>query len=607
MRKQIKQLPSHLINQISAGEVVERPASVVKELVENSIDASASHIKIQIESGGVKLIRIQDNGTGVAKAELSLALSRHATSKVRQLSDLERIDSMGFRGEALPSIASISRFSICSAIDDSQAGWCLKADSDEVMPQGHPRGTTVEVRDLFYNTPARRKFLKTEKTEFNHIEKVVQRLAMGRFDIGFELEHNGRNRFNLASAKDHQQNQQRVGQLLGKPFIEQSVYIEEQGIGLKLVGWVGLPTFSRSQADMQYFYVNGRIVRDRLVTHAVKQAYQDVLYHGRQPTYLLYLTLDPALVDVNVHPTKHEVRFREGRLVHDFLFQRLHHALAQTKPTTEAVSPPNVFDKSQSSIKPLATSATQNEINIQPSLGFRQVKEKPAAFRASYQAQRPNNNKPIEEVIFNAPEINQEAVEKPPLGFAKAQIHGIFIIAENENGLIMVDIHAAHERITYERLKSAYATNGIQSQPLLVPIAVDLNTQEVELIKQHQHFFTSYGMHVERLGLEQVVIRDIPLILQDAATDAEQLLRDLIADLNTYGESNRLQSESDAVLSKMACYGAIRANRQLSLAEMNTLLRDMEQTDRSNQCNHGRPTWIHLSIEELNQFFMRGK
>lgn len=594
MQNKIILLPSQLINQIAAGEVVERPASVIKELVENSIDAQATEIKVVIEKGGVKRMLVRDNGMGIAKSDLALALSRHATSKVRNLADLEHISSMGFRGEALPSIASVSRFKVSSCIDETQAGWSLFSQEQNPKPEGHPKGTSMDVRDLFYNTPARRKFLKTETTEFSHIEKVVKRLALARFNIVFELEHNGRTRFKLPIAHQQQQQNHRIEQLLGQDFLKQSVYFEQKKAGLHLSGWIGLPTFSRSQNDMQYFYVNGRIVRDRTVTHAIRQAYQDVLYHGRHPAYLIYLELDPASVDVNVHPTKHEVRFRESRLIHDFLFTTLHAVLAQPQAILNV---PSALEEKISPTHLLNQEPVQGTLS---GLNLSGVREKPATFKANYEFQKPDE-KPILSTTPSPP-IEDKI---PPLGFAKAQIKGIFIVAENKQGMILVDMHAAHERIMYERLKTAKAKEGIVSQPLLVPMAVYLNQQDADLVEQYQAEFKSFGMSVERLDQDKVVIRAVPALLQKA--DMEQLLRDMLADIQVNGQSQRLNEEMNRILSTMACHGAIRAHRQLTLEEMNALLRDMEQTERSDQCNHGRPTWIQMTVSEMDQFFMRGR
>jgi DNA mismatch repair protein MutL len=601
----IQPLPPQLVNQIAAGEVVERPASVIKELVENSLDAGATRIEIEVEQGGVKLIRVRDNGRGIHPDDLSLALSRHATSKISSLEELERVSSMGFRGEALPSIASVSRLTVIARQAGADQGWQLSGDGREeaggLTPAAHPEGTSVEVRDLFFNTPARRKFLRTEKTEYGHIETLVKRLALSRFDVAFSLRHNRREVLSLPAAPDRHAQERRVAGLLGPAFLEQALYLEQGHTELALSGWVAHPTFSRSQADMQYFYVNGRTVRDRLVSHAVRQAYSDVLYHGRHPAYLLYLSVDPVLVDVNVHPTKHEVRFRDGRQVHDFLFRTLHRTLSETSPgqgvdreTGEILSAAGVAE-------PGAVAANQRE-SQQPGAGqqpFRfQLKDQRAGYRASLDLQRPP---PAMGVAATHPEQQ----EIPPLGYALAQLRGVYILAENAAGLVVVDMHAAHERITYERFKRDRAGEGIRSQPLLVPVSVAVSQREADLAESNQALFSGLGMEVDRLSDQALVVRAIPVLLQ--GSDAERLLRDLLSDLVVHGESGRIQEAIDQVLSSMACHGSVRANRRLTLEEMNALLREMETTERGDQCNHGRPTWVQLGMEGLDRLFLRGR
>ncbi|MEJ2610376.1 MAG: DNA mismatch repair endonuclease MutL [Candidatus Thiodiazotropha sp.] len=598
----IRTLPPQLINQIAAGEVVERPASVVKELVENSLDAGARHIDIEIEQGGVKRLRIRDDGVGVAKEELSLALSRHATSKVNCFEDLEVLQSMGFRGEALPSISSVSRLKLISHHQDSQDAWEVSSDGAEraleAKPAAHPQGTSVEVRDLFYNTPARRKFLRTEKTEFSHIQALVQRLALVRFDVGFTLHHNRRPVFSLPPCEDKAQREKRLAELLGAPFVEHALVIEEQAGDLSLSGWVAKPGFSRSQADMQYFYVNQRMVRDKLVTHAVRQGFQDVLFHGRHPAYVLFFNLDPRKVDVNVHPTKHEVRFRDSRSVHDFIYRALHRLLAETRPQT---TPEVGMSQEVTSPSPVAMpELAKNRYQAPQQQGINwRAADRPAAYRAGFTAQQPV------EPELQSP--NQEQPEElvPPLGYALAQLHGIYILAQNQSGLIVVDMHAAHERITYERFKQRYHGDGITRQPLLVPIRVAVSVREADLVEEFQEFLEQVGLEVSRSGRDALAVRSIPALLQGA--DPEKLLRDLLSDLAEHGQSNRLQQESDKVLATMACHGSVRANRRLGLDEMNALLRDMERTERADQCNHGRPTWISLSIEEVDKLFLRGR
>ncbi|MCU7931585.1 MAG: DNA mismatch repair endonuclease MutL [Candidatus Thiodiazotropha sp. (ex Codakia rugifera)] len=593
----IRILSPQLINQIAAGEVVERPASVVKELVENSLDAGARRIEIEIEQGGIKLIRVRDDGVGIAKHELALALSRHATSKVSQFRDLESLQSMGFRGEALPSISSVSRLRLISQHQEAQEAWEVTGDgtdtSSQAKPAAHPQGTSVEIRDLFFNTPARRKFLRTEKTEFNHINSLVQRLALVRFDVGFTLRHNGRPLFSLPPCEDQIERERRIVQLLGTAFLDQALTVDEQAGDLSLSGWVARPSFSRSQADMQYFYVNRRMVRDKLVTHAVRQSYQDVLYHGRHPAYVLFLGMDPCKVDVNVHPTKHEVRFRDSRSVHDFIYRGLHHVLAETHPQAVSVSvEPSGFSEENTADQ----SDQQHGYRVPKQQGIDwRLAERPAAYRAGFVAQQPVDSS------VETPQTEQV----PPLGFALAQLHGIYILAQNQSGLVLVDMHAAHERITYERFKQTHNGSGIISQPLLVPVRVAVSASEADLVETFEAFLSQIGIEVSRLGHDTLAIRTIPALLQGA--DAEKLLRDLLSDLAEHGQTKRLQDEIDKVLATMACHTSVRANRRLELDEMNALLRDMERTERADQCNHGRPTWVQLSIAELDRLFLRGR
>jgi DNA mismatch repair protein MutL len=620
----IHALSPRLANQIAAGEVVERPASVVKEVLENSLDAGATRVDIDIESGGGKLIRIRDNGTGIAPDDLVLALARHATSKIASLEDLERVGSLGFRGEALASIGSVSRLILTSnASEEGSEGSSAACEGREmevqVRPAPHPRGTTVEVRDLFFNTPARRKFMRTEKTEFNHLEEVVKRLALSRFDVAFSLRHNGRVVHNLKAGGGQVERQRRVATVCGPAFMEQAIHIEREVPGLRLWGWVALPTFSRSQADLQYFFVNGRVIRDKLIAHAIRQAYRDVLFHGRHPAFVLYLELDPAQVDVNVHPTKHEVRFRDGRAVHNFIFSSLHRALAEVRPQDQL--PANTLAAEDG----LAINTETGEISRQAGLGLGvQASGSPAAaaqpaaaglFDAgqapAYRPQPgPGRGAAMEQVrsygqLRGSPPQEDPDAEVPPLGYALAQLKGIYILAENAQGLVLVDMHAAHERITYERLKAARDAEGIRSQPLLVPQAVAVSQREVEIAAQHAALFQRLGMAVEVAGEESLVIRQIPVSLRDS--NVEQLLRDVLADLIEFGSSDRIEAHQDELLSTMACHGSVRANRRLSVPEMNALLRDMEETERSGQCNHGRPTWTQLSLEELDKLFLRGR
>jgi DNA mismatch repair protein MutL len=604
-------LPTQLVNQIAAGEVVERPSSVVKELVENSFDAGARQIHIEIEQGGARLIRIRDDGCGIDKDDLPLALSRHATSKIATLEDLEHVASMGFRGEALPSISSVARLTLISRTAGSGCAWRVAADGSErdfdPQPDPHPQGTTVDVRDLFYNTPARRKFLKSEKTEFDHIETLVRRMALSRFDIGFRLTHNQKEILNLKPAETPAEQEKRIASICGSAFIDNCVKIDFASSGLELSGWVGLPTFSRSQPDMQFFYVNGRLIKDKLVAHAVKQAYQDVLYHGRQPVFVLYLALDPALVDVNAHPAKLEVRFREGRLVHDFLFSALHRSLAEVRPGQQ-----------QNAVTlPVTDSPAAAPVQTQPI-----IERRPPAFQPrppeqatlplsvqeeirAYGALHPGATVQMPPIPPLPPNNGHEKTAMPPLGYAIAHLHNIYILSETPNGVILVDAHAAHERVSYERLKRQYEQGAVAQQPLLLPIKIQVSSREADLAEQSHEYFAGLGLEVNRSGPETLVLRSVPALL--AGCDAETLLRDVLADLSEHGTSQRIQQRANGILATMACHGSVRAHRRLTVSEMNALLRDMEETERSGQCNHGRPTWVELSTQDLDKFFMRGQ
>lgn len=589
----IQVLPTQLINQIAAGEVIERPASVVKELLENSLDADAGVIEIDIEQGGKQRIRVRDDGVGIDQGELPLALSRHATSKIASLEDLERVGSLGFRGEALPSIASVSRLQLSSCARSAAAGWTVQGDGSDrafsAAPAAHPAGTTVDVRDLFFNTPARRKFMRTDTTEFKHIENVVRRIALSCFPVSVRLTHNQRPVFHLPPATDLAQQERRVAELCGKGFMEQAIRIEHAAAGLALHGWVAQPTFSRSQPDLQFFYVNNRMVRDRTVTHAIRQAYQDVLFHGRHPAYVLFFSIDPTTVDVNAHPTKHEVRFRDSRLVHDYLFRTLHEALAEVRPATAPAAPQPVRALDALQLTGAAGGA---------------VRQQPMRLDVREQVQRYADLHPP--VAVEPPTaVDDTQQEEYPLGHALAQLHGVYIVAQNRDGLVLVDMHAAHERITYEHLKAARAGEGIRAQPLLVPLPLDVSVREAELCETHRQWFAELGLEIDRQGMEQLVVRQIPALLEGA--DIAALVRDVLSDLLEHGRSDRINEAINELLSTMACHGSVRANRRLTLAEMNALLRDMEITERSGQCNHGRPTWIQISLPELDKLFLRGR
>ena len=593
----INLLDQKLANQIAAGEVVERPASIVKELIENSLDAGASKIIVEVEQGGTKLLRIKDDGSGILKQDLKLALHRHATSKIAKLGDLENIDSLGFRGEALASISSVSRVSLTSKVtgDESDTGWKILTDGNvsnaSLTPAAHSKGTTIEVRDLFFNTPARRKFLKKEKTEFSKIDEIIKRLALSRFDVHVSLRHNHKVIYNLLPASSELEKQRRLGLLCGSKFIENAIQIEIERPGMKLWGWVGLATFSRSQADLQYFYVNGRTIRDKIIIHAVRQAYRDILFHGRHPAYVLFLELDPSAVDVNVHPTKHEVRFRDSRLVHDFLFGSLYKSLSQVTPSDQlersgsSAELNTAFEAKQRMSEMAGGFVTQNRLI----LGATEVD---------------NSLKSRTEFSQIAEELPNET-DVPPLGYAVAQVHGIFVLAQNKEGLVIVDMHAAHERITYERMKRALANEGLKTQTLLVPLSVALSESEVEYADDNKIALLELGLEIEKASSEAIVVRRIPALLKDS--NIEQLVRDVISDFIKFGSTDLIKSHQDELISTMACHGSIRANRQLTLPEMNALLRDMEVTERSGQCNHGRPTWVFKSLEELDKLFLRGQ
>ncbi|WP_040260039.1 DNA mismatch repair endonuclease MutL [Pseudomonas massiliensis] len=631
----IELLSPRLANQIAAGEVVERPASVIKELLENSLDSGARRIDVEVEQGGVKLLKVRDDGSGIRSEDLPLALARHATSKIRDLEDLERVMSLGFRGEALASISSVARLVLTSRTADASEAWQVETEGRDmaprVQPAAHPVGTSVEVRDLFFNTPARRKFLKSEKTEFDHLQEVIRRLALARFDVAFHLRHNGKSVLSLHEAHDESMRARRVGVICGPGFLEQALPVEVERSGLRLWGWVGLPTFSRSQADMQYFFVNGRAVRDKLVAHAVRQAYRDVLFNGRHPTFVLFLEVDPAVVDVNVHPTKHEVRFRDGRMVHDFLYGTLHRGLAEVRPQDQLAAPVAVTPMARPSGAVAGEFGPQGEIALaaRPASVQQEVFQS-RSYLGTASGTGGNGNysgsverraaavplaeaggvyraffAPLPEAASTGATLPAEEGEIPPLGFALAQLKGIYILAENAHGLVLVDMHAAHERIMYERLKVAMASEGLSGQPLLVPEALALSQREADCAEEHAQWFSRLGFELQRLGPETLAIRQIPALLKQA--EANRLVADVLADLMEYGTSDRIQAHLNELLGTMACHGAVRANRRLAIAEMNALLRDMETTERSGQCNHGRPTWTQLGVDELDKLFLRGR
>ncbi len=592
----IRLLPNHLINQIAAGEVIERPSSVVKELLENALDAGASKIEIEIEQGGKRRIRVRDNGLGIPVEELALALGRHATSKIASLDDLEHIASLGFRGEALASIASVSRLTISSRNADAEHAWQLTSNQGVITapePASGELGTTVEVLDLFYNTPARRKFLRTDATEFKHIDELIKRLSLARKNCAFELRHNGKVVRSMPVAADDAAMLQRVALVNGKQFSENIIAVNNQRDSMLLHGWVAKPTYARSQADQQYFFVNGRMVKDRLIAHAVRRAFQDVLFHGRHPAFVLYLEIDPELVDVNVHPQKHEVRFRNGRETHNFIYSSLHHLLADTRPIESAdgslsQAPADLGALTGGAARPLATFGKQGSASLP-------IRESLAAYAILSANQTTETT--------NA--ATTEDASLPPLGHALGQLHGVYILAENTQGLVLVDMHAAHERITYEQLKRSMESSQPQPQQLLVPASLHVSEAEVAIVEEYSEEFSKLGFELQVSGPESLLVRQVPAQLQD--TNIAQLVQDVLADFISLGSSNRIQEQQNEILSTMACHGSVRANRRLNLTEMNALLRQMEATERADQCNHGRPTWIQLDMSSLDRLFLRGQ
>ncbi|MNX08298.1 DNA mismatch repair protein MutL [compost metagenome] len=619
----IRQLPEILINQIAAGEVVERPASVVKELVENALDAGATRVDIDLEEGGVRLIRIRDDGGGIAPEELPLAVSRHATSKIASLDDLEAVATLGFRGEALPSIASVSRFTLASRRPGDAHGSALQIEGGklgDVMPRAHAPGTTVEVRELFYNVPARRKFLRAERTELGHIEEWLRSLALARPDVELRVSHNGKPSRRYKPGDLY--SDARLGETLGEDFAAQALRVDHSGAGLRLHGWIAQPHYSRASTDQQYLYVNGRSVRDRSVAHAVKMAYGDVLFHGRQPAYVLFLELDPTRVDVNVHPAKHEVRFRDSRLIHDFVYRTLKEALAETRAGMTAVGteaggvPPAALPgagHAASAGTGYALAGGGGGAGLSAQWGARQsplglqVADAPAAYAALYASP---GGAGVAAALPPMPSQNGLPVTAadsgvPPLGYAVAQLHGIYILAENAEGLIVVDMHAAHERIGYERLKTAHDGMGLHAQPLLVPITLAVGERDADTAEREAETLVALGFEITRSGPGSLHVRSIPALLANA--EPEGLLRDVLTDLREHGQSRRIATARDELLSTMACHGAVRANRRLTVPEMNALLRDMEITERSGQCNHGRPTWARFSLAEIDRWFLRGR
>jgi DNA mismatch repair protein MutL len=592
----IKVLPEQLIHQIAAGEVIERPASVIKELVENSIDAGARRIDIEIEDGGARLCRVRDDGAGINHDELGLALSRHATSKITTIDDLERVGTLGFRGEALPSIASVSRMRLASRTASDDMGYAISSDNgllSDLEPTAHPIGTTVEVRDLFFNVPARRKFLRAERTESQHISRMIERLALASFERAFSLSIGRKHTLELPAASSQLDRERRVAQIVGEEFMANALYIQHEATGCKLTGWICQPTFARGQPDLQYFYLNGRMLRDRLASNAVRMGYRDVIFHGRHPAYVLFLELDPAQVDVNAHPAKLEVRFRDARHVHDFLFRSVERALRSTyagAPQAMAASAP------ASTASLLGVNAARD---IWPARGPGQ-----ATFGLRVAESTATNFAANDTTPFVAGE-SEPRTEAPPLGYAIAQLHGVYILSQAPDGLILVDMHAAHERTTYERMKAALQHGAVATQPLLMPLSMNVAPTEADAFEEHAATLRRAGLDVERAGPATLHVRALPAFLLHLGI--EDLVRRVAADLVQHGTSRRVEEAMNEVLGTVACHGAVRANRLLTIPEMNALLREMERTVRSDQCVHGRPTWTYLSMADLDRLFLRGR
>ncbi len=631
MPMNIKILDSQLVSQIAAGEVIERPSSVVKELLENSLDAGATEINLEVVGGGIKSIRLRDNGSGIAKDDLKLALSRHATSKIQSFDDLEQVKSLGFRGEALASICSVSRFKLISKVADEAVGWQVASEGESVelslQPSSHPIGTTVEVNELFFNVPVRRKFLRTEQTELNHILEIIGRLALGRFDVEFLFKHNGKVIWSLPAAKNPDDYIKRVGEIVSKEFPENAYAIDFGSDSLRLTGWISQPNYTRSQPDQQYLYINGRIVRDKTLSHAIRQAYQDVLFQGRHPVVVLYLNIDPTMVDVNVHPTKAEVRFRDSRLIHDFVAQGLKDALrvtANRDQATTAVSqePKGYISDVQKPTAPLYAHVEQVSIYEKPAPALSTVDPndfslKRDVWRRGIESEnfaRTNKKDTIDDAVIYCSakgrgvdtdaRQNLDPSFSPPLGFALAQLHGTYILAQNKDGLVIVDAHAAHERINYEKLKELYNKSSILTQTELLPISLTLNNTELNCVEANSDLLQKFGFIVTRSSQDSILIRSIPVLLQDA--DVEQLLKDVIADLLAYDTVDSIIANSNKILATMACHSSVRANRKLSIDEMDTLLREIEATEHGGQCGHGRPTWVPFTLANLSKLFLRG-
>lgn len=614
----IQALPDNLISQIAAGEVVERPSAVVKEVLENALDAGASNITIRLEEGGVKRIAISDNGRGIPQEQLPLAVARHATSKIASLTELENVATLGFRGEALASIASVSLLTLTTRTADAPHAWQI--ENGKVSPASGAPGTTVDVQDLYYNTPARRKFLKSEQTEFGHCAEVVRRIALARPDVSFSLTHNGKavDHWNVSAIE------KRSAQILGDAFSSARLPLDESAGPLRLHGFVGLPTASKARADAQFFYVNGRFVRDKLLTHAVRAAYQDVLHGDRYPSYVLALDLDPALVDVNVHPSKIEVRFRDSRAVHQFVFHAVSRALAQTSATSFGTVPAPATAASASSV--LAGKAMPWIAGEQTTFAAQFATPSPYANVGSsmpnaydqWGRNQTGSGNGVAQTLQNYGAMFSDSAraentisaqslpeDEHPLGFALAQLHGVYVLAQNSKGLVLVDMHAAHERILYEQLKNALDENAMPVQPMLIPVTFYADAIEVGTVEEHQDTLKALGFDMAAISPTTLAVRAVPALLKNA--DAQSLARDVLREVREFGGSRVLIDRRNELLGTLACHTAVRANRSLTVPEMNALLRQMEQTERADQCNHGRPTWVQLGLNDLDKMFLRGQ
>lgn len=606
----IQALPDQLISQIAAGEVVDRPAAVVKELLENALDAGATHITARLDEGGVKRIAITDNGRGIPPEQMPLALARHATSKIASLDELEQVGTLGFRGEALASIASVAQLTLTSRTAEAAHAWEITGPASQAIPSSGAVGTTIDVRELYYNTPARRKFLKSEVTEFGHCLEVARRIALSRPDVVFSVSHNGKvvEHWN-ASGID-----KRSAHVLGSEFAEARLPLDDSAESLRLHGYIGLPTAAKARADYQYFYVNGRFVRDKLLAHAVRAAYQDVLHGDRYPAYVLGLELNPSLVDVNVHPAKIEVRFRDSRAVHQFVFHAVSRALAQTSATAQGATPAPV-SPNPSALPWLRQPALPQQASFRAQfssgLGVAQRTEEYGELFSQKDSSAPAS--PPFSSLQQRDQATQTATQPSaelqgdefPLGFALAQLHGIYVLAQNRKGLVLVDMHAAHERILYEQLKNAIDADAMQVQPLLIPVSFRADPVEVGTAEENRELLQTLGFDIGVLSPTSLAVRAIPALLKNA--DAQALARDVLRDVREFGASRVLLERRNELLGTLACHTAVRANRALTVPEMNALLRQMEATERADQCNHGRPTWIQLALADLDKLFLRGQ